>query len=433
MRDDENMSVRKRTQQNFPMLVSTLVLLLGISCLHGTEAPDPSTPSETADSPYENMRVFAQALQLIRRDFVDDSRTSYKDLTYAALRGMLAELDPHSEFLDAEAFEEMRRSTSSTFAGVGVVISIVDEIPVIVSAIEDGPAAKAGILPDDQILRINGKTIAASTHSGISKLLRGEAGAKVTLTIFRPSTQKKEDYTIVREMIKVPSVKNAQILPRRVEGEPKIGYVRILQFGDPTASELDKALTSLEEQGMKALIVDLRFNPGGLLNSAIDASGLFVPDDTLVVYTSGRNSPRQEYRTSGGSTKPRDYPVVLLVNHASASGAEIMAGALKDLGRALVVGETTFGKGSVQSIVALPDGSAIRYTSAKYFTPAGVVIHENGVEPNIRVNLTREQEEAILQRQRTREDMPFAKEEIGEDPQLARAFDLLRGVLGNEK
>jgi len=392
----------------------------------------PFLVAETADSPYENMRVFAHALQLIRRDFVDDSRTSYKDLTYAALRGMLAELDPHSEFLDAEAFEEMRRNTSNTFAGVGLVISIVNETPVIVSSIEDGPAAKAGILPDDQILRINGTTVASATHSDIAKLLRGEVGAKVTLTIYRPSTQKKEDYTLVREMIKVASVKNAQILPRRTEGEPKIGYVRILQFGEPTASELDKALTNLEEQGMKALIVDLRFNPGGLLNSAIDASGLFLPEDTLVAYTSGRNSPRQEYRTAGGS-KPRTYPVVLLVNHASASGAEIMAGALKDLARALVVGETTFGKGSVQSIVALPDGSAIRYTSAKYFTPAGVVIHENGVEPNIRVNLTREQEEAILQRQRMREDLPLAKEEIEEDPQLARAFDLLRGVLANEK
>jgi carboxyl-terminal processing protease len=296
---------------------------------------------------------------------------------------------------------------------------------------EDTPGFKAGLLPGDQILKINGEsTDKLDVNSAIEKL-RGQPGESVALTVRRPSSGEIKDYELIREIIKVPSVKDAQILPSRPPSIARVGYVRITQFNEPTASELSAALDKLEKQGMDALVLDLRHNPGGLLGSAVDVCGQFLPAKTLVVFTEGR-TPSREYRTSTKSTPLRKYPLVVLTNYASASGSEIVAGALKDLDRALVVGETTFGKGSVQSVIALPDGSAARLTTAKYFTPGRKLIHEHGVSPHIKATLT-DKEEANLLRSRGEREDPSKPNALIWDPQLERAVDALQGSLLHSK
>lgn len=380
----------------------------------------------SGDSPYEEMQILARAMQLIRQDYVDASKVAYKDLTYSALRGMLSDLDPHSQFMEPSDFKSMQEDTKSEFGGLGIVVAPKGGFLTIINPMEDTPAFEAGILPGDRILKINGQPTDKLTLPETVDKLRGEAGEKVTLTISRPSTKEIKDYELTRVVIKVPSVKDAQILPARRPDEARIGYVRITQFNEPTSTELAKALDKLEKQGMDALILDLRYNPGGLLGSAVDVCGEFLPPDTQVVSTQGR-TPSREYKTAEHGGPQRKYPVAVLVNYASASGSEIVAGALKDLHRALLVGETTFGKGSVQSVISLPDGSAVRLTTARYFTPAKNIIHEHGVSPHIRATLTPTQEVELLKSRRRREDTTKTGV-VPRDAQLDRAVDALQGA-----
>ncbi len=376
------------------------------------------------DSPYEQMQILARAMQLIRQDYVDDTKVSYKDMTYEAMRGMLASLDPHSQFMEPKDFKSMQEDTKSEFGGLGVVVAQRNGMLTVINPMEDSPGFEAGILPGDRILKINGQTTDKLTLQEAIDLLRGEVGEKVSLTISRPATKELKDFELTRAIIKIPSVKDAQILPSA--SGAKIGYVRVTQFNEPTAAELSKALDKLEKDGMEALILDLRHNPGGLLNSAVDVAAEFLPADTMVAFTRGR-TPSREYRTGRGAA-PRKYPLVVLVNYASASGSEIVAGALKDLQRALVVGETTFGKGSVQSVISLPDGSALRLTTAKYFTPGKNMIHEHGVSPHIRATLTYDEESDLL-RSRRRKETGATDTKVMLDPQLQRAIDVLQGTL----
>ena len=400
-----------------------LFLLLFAAGLATARAQEPAAPPE--DSPYEQMQILARAMQLIRQDYVDETKVSYKDLTYDALRGMLTALDPHSQFMDPEDFKSMQEDTRSEFGGLGVVLGQRNGILTVINPMEDSPGFAAGILPGDQILKINGQTTEKFTLQEAVEKLRGEVGEKVTLTINRPATKEIQDYELTRAVIKVPSVKDAQILPS--QGGARIGYVRITQFNEPTAEELSKALDQLEKKGLDALVLDLRYNPGGLLNSAVDVSGQFLPTNTMVAFTEGR-TPTKEYRTEARKGPQRKYPLAVLVNYASASGSEIVAGALKDLNRALLIGETTFGKGSVQSVIALPDGSAVRLTTAKYFTPGKNLIHEHGVSPHIRALLTYDQEVELLRSRRPKEDGTKAAS-VFMDAQLARAVDALQGTL----
>ncbi len=407
--------------------------ILGVAVFASTalaqEASD--TPEKTEDSPYEQLQLLARTMQLIRQDYVDESKTGYTDLAHNALRGLLDQLDPHSQFMDAKNFKNMQEDTRSEFGGLGVVVTERGGVLTVLNPMEDTPGFRAGLLPGDQILKINGEsTDQLNVNSAVEKL-RGQAGESVTLTIKRPSTGEIKDHELVREIIKVPSVKDAQILPPRPPLTTRVGYVRITQFNEPTATELSAALDKLEKQGMDALILDLRHNPGGLLGSAVDVAGQFLPPNTLVVFTEGR-TPSREYRTSSKPAPIRKYPLVVLTNYASASGSEIVAGALKDLNRALVVGETTFGKGSVQSVIALPDGSAARLTTAKYFTPGRKLIHEHGVAPHIRATLTDKEETNLLRSRRERED-PSKPGSFIWDPQLERAVDALQGSLLHAK
>ena len=388
-------------------------------------------PPKSEESVYEQLQLITRAMQLIRQDYVDESKTDYSDLAHNALRGMLDELDPHSQFMDAKNFKNMQEDTRSEFGGLGVVVTERSGVLTVINPMEDTPGFKVGLLPGDQILKINGEsTDKLDVNTAIEKL-RGQPGESVSLTVRRPSSGEIKDYELVREIIKVPSVKDAQILPSRPPSAARIGYVRITQFNEPTASELSAALDKLEKQGMDALILDLRHNPGGLLGSAVDVCGQFLPPNTLVVFTEGR-TPSREYRTSSKPAPIRKYPLVVLTNYASASGSEIVAGALKDLDRALVVGETTFGKGSVQSVIALPDGSAARLTTAKYFTPGRKLIHEQGVAPHIRATLSQKEEVDLLRYRREREDRSKSGAVIW-DPQLERAVDALQGSLLHAK
>ncbi len=387
---------------------------------------------EKEDAGYANIAVFARALQLIRQDYVDDKKVSFEQLTHAALKGMLASLDPHSQFMQQKDFKGMQDDTNSRFGGLGVVVTEKEGNLVIVSPMEDTPGFRAGLLPGDRIVKINGESTERMDLGEAINRLRGEPGEKVTLTILRPSTKEVKDYALVRENIRVTSVKDAKILPSDVGGSYKIGYARITQFNVPTADELAKKLDDLEKQGMQAFVLDLRYNPGGLLNSAVDVAGQFLPPKTLVVSTEGRVPSQSRSYRSGDSVKQRPkYPVAILINNGSASGSEIVAGALKDLNRAILVGETTFGKGSVQSVIQLQDGSAMRLTTAKYYTPSKQVIHEKGVEPTIRATLTSEQERQLMaQRREDGPEEPLSKEPANfRDTQLERAVDALKGVM----
>jgi len=384
-----------------------------------------------SDNGYEQIAVFAKAIQLLRQDYVDGNKTSYHDLIYAAMKGMLASLDPHSQFLEPEDFRDMQDDTRSRFNGLGIEVSSKNGVLTVVAPMEDTPAAKAGILPGDQILKINGTPTEKMELQQAVNLLRGKPGQKATLTVLRPSTREVKDYGLERAEVKVQSVKSVHLIDHDLAGAFKIGYVRLVQFNEPTAEDLAKALDELQKQGMQALVLDLRNNPGGLLNSAVDVCGQFLPPNTTVVSTQGRvASQEREYATSAATKERAKFPLAVLVNEGSASGAEIVSGALKDLKRAIVVGETTFGKGSVQNVMQLPDGSALRFTTAKYYTPSKQVIHGNGVAPNIAVPMSAEQEHVLFASRNSDTKVEDEKTQVrSRDPQLFRAIDALKGVM----
>ncbi len=425
----------------FALLIAGGFLLLSPLVSRAAQGQDDSTSEgitalekgteKNADSAYANIAVLTRALQLIRQDYVDEKKTDYRALTYNALRGMLSGLDPHSQFMEPTSFKDMQEDTNSRYEGLGLTVSAKDNgVLIVVSAMEDTPAGKAGLAPGDEIRKINGTPTEKLQLSEAVAALKGKPGESVTLTILRPATKEIRDYTMVRTEIKVDSVKDAKLVDGAQSGPYKIGYVRILQFNHPTSEDLAKKLDELQKQGMEALVLDLRNNPGGLLNSAVDVCGEFVPPNTVVVETRGRTpSQVRTYRTApGGGKKRGDFPIAVLINNGSASGAEIVAGALKDLHRAILVGERTFGKGSVQSVIQLPDGSAVRLTTAKYYTPGNQVIHERGVEPTIRATMTPEQERALYAR-RNGDPAPPATEDQWRDPQLERAIDALKGMM----
>jgi carboxyl-terminal processing protease len=413
------------------VIIPLLVCVL-FGAIPGAFAQEVQPPKTGEDNGYSQIAIFAKALELVRQDYVDENKTSYHDLVTAAMKGMLSSLDPHSQFMDPNDFRDMQDDTRSRFNGLGIEVSMKNGLPTVVTAMEDTPAAKAGILSGDQILRINGMSTERMDLQDAINVLRGPAGAKVGLTLLRPSTKEIKEYTLQRVEIKIQSVKGERLLPPELTGPFRIGYIRLIQFNEPTADELSKAVDDLQKQGMQALILDLRNNPGGLLNSAVDVCGQFLPPNTKVVSTQGRVPSQQHDYSTSTVSKPRpNFPMVLLVNEGSASGAEIVAGALKDLRRAVLVGETTFGKGSVQNVLQLPDGSAVRFTTAKYYTPSRQVIQGNGVMPNIRVGMTAEQERALYGLRNAGNVKPDEETNIikTKDPQMLRAIDALIGVM----
>lgn len=370
---------------------------------------------------YKELEIFSEGLAVIEKKYVEDE--SPEDLIYGAMRGMLFSLDSYSQFLTPEDYKNLLIETEGQFGGLGIEITIRDSILTIVSPIEDTPAWQAGIKAGDIIVKIEGKLTKNITLNEAVKKLRGKPGTDVTITILREKTRKLKDITITRGIIKIKDIKRALVL------ENDIGYVRISEFRETTAKDLGKALNKLQKQGLKALIVDVRNNPGGLLTSAIDVSSRFLKTAKVVVSTKSRDKSESIYKSLPFQKKYLDIPIVVLINKGSASGSEIVAAALRENGRAILLGETTFGKGSVQTIIPLSDGSAMRLTTSKYYTPSGKSIHEKGIEPDILVT-----EQAAGE---TKEDVfkKLAEKDFDykNDYQILRAVDLLKGILVLEK
>jgi carboxyl-terminal processing protease len=389
---------------------------------------------------YENLRVFTEVLSLVQSNYVEDIEN--KKLVDGAIKGLLKTLDPHTSYMPPEVYKEMQVETEGQFGGLGIEITVRDDQLIVVSPIEDTPAFRAGLKAGDRILKIDGEVTKDLTLLDAVRKMRGLKGTSVTVTIMREDFEAPKDFTITRDVIKIRSVTHRKL-------DEGLGYVRLRNFHKTTADELEEALRDLEEQKINGLVLDLRNNPGGLLNQAVEIVDKFVGKDQLIVYTQGRVRNQNMRFSSKGDRPHLDYPMVILVNGGSASASEIVAGALQDHGRAIVLGTQTFGKGSVQTIIPLSDGSGLRLTTARYYTPKGYLIQGKGISPDIKVdNKPIEKAETPSPTRKTvrEKDLPNAldkeKEELEgkpevegrpgstnpeEDLQLQRAVELLKG------
>src|SRR5437660_2244386 len=350
-------------------LVALLLVTLFLGVLIGKGWDRAVMATET----YEELKTFTEVLAHVQKHYVEEVKT--KDLVYGAIRGMLATLDPHSAFMPPEVYKEVQVETKGEFGGVGIQIGMKENRLTVIAPIDGTPAERAGVKPSDVILKVNNETTKDMTLMDAVQKMRGPKGTKVTLTIQREAVSEPLVFVLTREIIKIESVKSKML-------EGNIGYIRLTQFQDQTAKDMTGALKKLREQKMQSLILDLRNNPGGLLTAAIDVSEQFVWLNRLIVYIKTREGRKDDY-VSRIKDQPEDYPMIVLVNEGSASASEIVAGALQDWGRSVVVGVQTFGKGSVQTILPLGDGSGLRLTNAKYYTPKGRSLHGIGVSPDI--------------------------------------------------
>jgi carboxyl-terminal processing protease len=385
------------------------------------------------DAADPNVQLFADVLDKVRHEYVDGKDMTYQQLTYASLKGMVKKLDPHSEFLDSSSYQRLQDDTEGQFGGLGLVVVMKDGYVTVVTPMEDTPGSRAGILCGDRIIKVDGKSVDKAVLDDVVKELRGDPDTKVSLTIERPSTGEHKDFNLSRAIIQMAMVKDINGRKEFPLGESKIGYVRITQFGDQTSEELEAGLQKLKDQGMRALVIDLRWNPGGLLDEAVQVCQKFLPRNQLVVSTEGRNT-LEKYYAKGNGDELQGMPIVVLANLGSASAAEIVTGCLQDLHRGVVIGEKTFGKGSVQTIFPLEDGSALKLTVAKYYTPSHKVIHEHGITPDILVPMTDAEEAALILQHSPGgvESLPEQKQaevRAVHDTQLERADDVLKGLL----
>jgi carboxyl-terminal processing protease len=417
------------------LIYGCLALVLTVNLVIGATIFFSSAQAAEKDSPYPSLELFSYVMEKVRKDYVDGQKVTYQDLVYGALKGMLNTLDPHSEFMEPEKYKELQNDTQGAFGGLGIVVSMKDNFVTVVAPMDDSPGFKAGILSGDRIIRIDGKSTEKMSLQDAVKTLRGDPGTEVRLTVFRPSSSQVQEFTLSRSVINIDMVKDIHGKKEFPLGDAKIGYIRIVQFGEKTSDDLEAALRTLRKQGMQALILDLRWNPGGLLEQAVDVCEKFLPRGQLVVTTEGRNAGQNSSRYANGhGDELKGMPVVVLVNLGSASASEIVAGCLQDVHRALILGEKTFGKGSVQSILPLQDGSALRLTTAKYYTPSHKVIHEEGITPDFPVPMT-DEEDRDVQLQRSPGGVESLSEKDRErvanahDPQLDRAMDLLKAMM----
>jgi carboxyl-terminal processing protease len=413
----------------FVLVVLLLNLALGANVYLNN-----ARPAANNDNEQTSLGVFEDALQKIHGEYVDGKDMTYRQLVYSALKGAVSRLDPHSEFLDADSFQELQDDTEGQFGGVGLMVGPGKDGQItVIAPMDDTPGSRAGILTGDRIIKVEGKSVDKQDLTDVVKMLRGEPGSIVNLTVLRPSTGVTKTYALTRAIIQMEMVKDINGGKAFPVDENQIGYIRITQFGEKTGDELQAAINRLRSQHVKGVILDLRWNPGGLLEQAVEVCQKFLPTGQLVVSTEGRHT-LERYYAHGHGDELKNIPVVVLVNLGSASAAEIVTGCLQDLHRAVVLGEKTFGKGSVQTIFPLDDGSALKLTVAKYYTPSHKVIHEHGITPDVLVPLT-DVEEAAVAIKRTpgsldsipEPDRPAVK--AAADEQLDRAEDLLKGLV----
>lgn len=383
---------------------------------------------------YREVELFSDALAIIQTDYVDEVKP--KDLIYGALKGMLSSLDPHSQFMDPDTYNELKVDTEGKFGGLGIEITVKDGLLTVVTPIEDTPAWKAGVKANDRIVKINNELTRDMTLTDAVKRMRGKPGEAVNITILRESEKKLLEFKIVRDIIKIKDIKEAKIL------EDGVGYIRLVEFREHTSQDINTALENLTKSGMKALVLDLRNNPGGLLDAAVNVAEKFVEKGKIIVYTKGRKGVQNLEFVSHAAHPIMDLPMVVLINEGSASGSEIVAGCLQDYKRAIIVGTKSFGKGSVQTVMPLRDGSALRLTTSKYFTPLGKVIHGKGVIPDIvveegKIELADTEEKNVQKPQDIFQELEkkesVKKEEqtldYKSDNQLMRAVDILKAVM----
>ena len=344
-----------------------------------------------SDETYEGLKIFADVIQLIEKEYVDDVES--KELIQNAIQGMVQSLDPHSSLLPPEAFEDLQIDTKGKFTGIGIHITMRDGFVTVISPIEDTPAFKAGIMAQDRIVKVDGKPVKDLRQA--VNMMRGPKGTKVTVTIMRQGNKKAIDFELIRDVIPVVSVKALDL-------KPGYSYIRLSQFSGTTTRELEAALRKIESSKapLKGLILDLRDNGGGLLNAAINVSDLFL-ENGKILSIKGRNKKSTKEYSAKPNAAGRDYPIVVLINGGTASASEIVAGALQDQNRALILGTTSFGKGSVQTVETLRDGSGLKLTIARYYTPSGRSIQAKGIEPDIvlkhkRIDINELQEEGLL-------------------------------------
>jgi carboxyl-terminal processing protease len=437
MAKEDYMSQRKGMRNLKIVMLILFVFILGVTIGLGRS----HKVSALSNSTYEELKVFTDVLSLLQKEYVEEKDS--KDLIYGAIKGMLETLDPHSAFMPPNVYKEMQEETKGRFEGLGIEIAIKEGVLTVVSPIEDTPAFKAGILAGDQILKIDGELTKNLTLMESVKRLRGAKGTKVTITIMREGFTKPKDFTLVRDVIPIRSVRHELL-------EKHYGYIRVSQFQEKTDSEFDKHFKALEEESkgaLKGLILDLRNNPGGLLDQAVKVADRFL-ESGLIVSMEGRKEDQKIkfYAHPQGTIPP--YPLVVLINGGSASGAEIVAGALQDHGRGILLGTQTFGKGSVQTIFPLKDGSGLRLTTARYLTPNGRSIQAKGIVPDIVVKPLQPEEEKVvpvpklpmekdlerhlidIEKGLPKEKEKPKKEEVKEkkptDQQLDRALELLK-------
>ena len=369
----------------------------------------------------QQIRLFSDAFHLIRENYVEE--VSAKDLVYGALKGMMGALDPYSQFMEPDVAELVKADTEGEFGGLGIRITSQDDYITVITPLPDTPAFRIGIMPGDRIVKIEGEDAKGIGLREAVKKLRGPPGSTVTISIAREGEKELLSFTITREKI-VPVKVQKKIL------DNNIGYLRLIEFTGDAPDKLRKAFEELIDKGIEGLILDLRNNPGGLLSTAVEVVNIFVEKGQLIVYTKGRREDQNREFRARRRPVSLDMPLVVLVNKGSASGSEIVAGCIKDISRGIIMGEQTFGKASVQSIIDLEDGSSLRLTTAEYYTPGGVPIHNKGVTPDIIVPITKEERKQILKQQEEIYNLPEdEKEKLQKekfiDPQLARAHDLL--------
>lgn len=353
------------------LLLLTLLLLTPAV----VRAEEPDLREET----YKNLEVFANVLMLLQQHYVDTINP--QEVITGAIDGMLTSLDPHSAYMNADDFKELQEETHGSFSGIGIEITVKDGFLTVVSPIEDTPAYRAGLMAGDQIIAIDGVMTKEMTLLQAVKKLRGKKGSSVTIGVHRPGWQETKDFAIVRDEIPLHSVKSMEL-------QPNLFYVRIANFQANTGRDLIDALRMQEKKGaISGLLLDLRNNPGGLLDQAVQVADVFL-ESGVIVSTKGRNPDQDMMFEASADDEHFRFPIIVLVNSGSASASEIVAGALQDHGRAIILGTETFGKGSVQTIVPMPDGAGLRLTTAKYYTPSGASIQATGIKPDINVAFT---------------------------------------------